>query len=332
MVIVSGLFTALSRLIGAVATSTLGWATILLFGRVPQARQRLLSVIALGSIVWLIAVLGVVLPVAGDLIVAAVPRPSFIAAGWIRLSLLAIALLLPAAIGAASMALSPEDERDGPAARFEQLLRGYPYTAVLALTIVFLAAWGIVRNVRALRSGWESVHVPMIVKPGRYEAVVDDLASALSGAGIELERRHASRWFVVPPRLLATVAGRGVKGLVPDELVAFKADELGILVYPSDVAVLGRKDLVARARDAIARCLTFADAYLTNGKETEQIEDRLRELSQRPTVGPADFKPIDAQLTSLAVPYDEWETLLRLRLQVEHEALVARHPRGGTSA
>ncbi len=329
MVIVSGLFTALSRLIGAVATSTLGWATILLFGRVPQARQRLLSLIALGSIVWLIAVLGIVLPVAGDLIVATVPRPSFIAAGWIRLSLLAIALLLPAAIGAASMALSPEDERDGPAARLEQLLRGYPYTAVLALTIVFLAVWSIVRNIRAMRSDWESVHVPMIVKPGRYEAVVDDLAAALAGAGLDLERRHASRWFVVPPRLLATVGGRGVKGLVPDELIAFRADELGILVYPSDVALLGRKDLVARARDAIARSLAFTDAYLTNGKETEQIEDRLRELARRKGVRPADFKPIDALLTTLAVPYDEWETLLRLRLQVEQEAVLGSSGSGG---
>jgi hypothetical protein len=329
MVIVSGLFTAFSRLIGAVATSTLGWATILLFGRVPQSRQRFLSLMALGSIVWLIAVFGVVLPAIGDVIVSAVPRPPLVDAGLIRWAMLLIALLLPAAMGAATMALSPEDERDGPAARLEQLLRGYPFTAVLAFTIVFLAAWAIVRNLQALRRDWESVHVPMIVKPGRYEAVVADLASALAEAGLDVERKRASRWFVVPPRLLATVAGRGVKGLVPDELVAFKGDELGILVYPSDVAVLGRKDLVARARDAIARSLTFADAYLTNGKETEQIEDRLREISRRPAVGPADFKPIDAQLTSLAVPYDEWETLLRLRLQVEHEALVGRRTSGG---
>ena len=329
MVIVSGLFTAFSRLIGSVATSTLGWATILLFGRVPQSRQTLLSLMALGSVVWLIAVVGVVLPAIGDVIVSAVPRPPFVDAGLIRWCMLLIALLLPAGMGAATMALSPEDERDGPRARIEQLLRGYPFTAVLALTIVFLAAWALVRNVRALQSHWESVHVPMIVKPGRYEAVVADLATALDEAGLAVERKRASRWFVVPPRLLAAVAGRGVNGLVPDELVGFKADELGILVYPSDVALLGREDLVVRARDAVARSLTFADAYLTAGKETEQVEDRLRELSQRKMVHPADFKPIDALLTTLVIPYDEWETLLRLRLQVEHEALVAPRSTSG---
>ena len=209
MVIVSGLFTAFSRLIGSVATSTLGWATILLFGRVPQSRQTLLSLMALGSVVWLIAVVGVVLPAIGDVIVSAVPRPPFVDAGLIRWSMLLIALLLPAAIGAATMALSPEDERDGPRARIEQLLRGYPFTAVLALTIVFLAAWAVVRNVRALQSHWESVHVPMIVKPGRYEAVVADLAIALDEAGLAVERKRASRWFVVPP---AAPRGRGRPG------------------------------------------------------------------------------------------------------------------------
>jgi hypothetical protein len=53
--------------------------------------------------------------------------------------------------------------------------------------------------------------------------------------------------------------------------------------------------------------------------ESEQIEDRLREISQKSSVTPKDFEPIDEQLTTLEVPYDEWETLYRLRLQVEQE-------------
>ncbi|HEY8819185.1 MAG TPA: hypothetical protein VIM25_10260 [Candidatus Limnocylindrales bacterium] len=33
----------------------------------------------------------------------------------------------------------------------------------------------------------------------------------------------------------------------------------------------------------------------------------------------ADFRPIDELLTTLDAPYDEWQTLYRLRLQVEQE-------------
>jgi hypothetical protein len=126
----------------------------------------------------------------------------------------------------------------------------------------------------------------------------------------------------VPPRLLGLVGGAAVRSLIPDELVEFDADDLGVLVYPSDVAILGRQELVARARAAVSRRLAFADAYLTTAKESEQVEDRLSEIFRRPSVSAGDFKPIDALLTTLVVPYDDWETLYRLRLQVEHEAGV----------
>lgn len=321
MVLLSGTFTILSRLVGAIAGKTLGWVVILLFGRVPQSRQHLLSSMALASIVWLIAVVAVLVPLANDLLVSAVPRPGFVQRDWIRLVLIGAALFLPAVVGATMSVLSPEDAPDGPLGRMGLVIRGYPFTAVLAGTIVFLAAWGIVRAVKSMRRGWQSVHIPMMVKPGRYEAVADDVASALARAGLDVTRRPASPWFVVPPRLLATVGG-GFGSLVPDELIGFGARDLSILVYPSDVAIVGRAELVARARSAVVRCLTFTDAYLTTARESEKIEDRLRELSRRPFVQSMDFEPIDALLTSLVVPSDEWETLFRLRLQVEHETLV----------
>ena len=85
------------------------------------------------------------------------------------------------------------------------------------------------------------------------------------------------------------------------------------------MALLGRKDLVSQPWAAVARRLTFAEAYLTSAKESEQIEDRLADISRQPMVSASDFRPIDELLTTLVAPYDEWETLYRLRLQVEQE-------------
>jgi hypothetical protein len=323
MILISGTFTLLSRLVGSIAGTTLGWAVILLFGRVPHARQRLLSFIALASIGWLVAVAALLLPAVWRLIVSAVPRVGFGSdvIGW---AILAAAVLLPAAVGAATTQLSAEDDPTRPVVRVGQVLRGYPFTMVLAVTIVFLAAWSIVRGARAAGRGWQSVHVPMIVKPHAYEGVVDDLAASLAAAGLEVTRSAASRWFVVLPHLLAVTGGLSAERTVPDRLYAFVGRDLQILVYPSDVAVMGEERSVAVARSATARRLAFSDAYLTTALESEQIEDRLRELGQRPFVQATDFQPIDAMLMSLPVPYDEWETLLRLRLQVEHEVLETR--------
>jgi hypothetical protein len=173
--------------------------------------------------------------------------------------------------------------------------------------------------VRSLAKRWEDAHVPAVIKPGRYEAVVADLETALDGAGLRVDRTRAPRMLSVPPRLLGAVGGPAVKGLVPDELVLLQRDGLEVLVYPSDIAMLGSKELIARSRAAIARRLTFTEAYLTTAKESQQIEDRLTEISRRRRAHPAEFAPLDEELGSLIVPYDEWETLYRLRLQVENE-------------
>jgi len=319
VVIFSGLFTGFGRLIGAVATMTVAWATILLFGRIPQSKQTLLSFITLGSLAWVAALAGVLVPTVGSFLLAAVPRAPFLEDVWLRWIMLGLAAFLPLAIGFATITFVAPEDRPVGRAHLTRLLLGYPYAAVYALTIISLAAWGLVRKIRSLQHGWDSVHIPMIVKAGRYDAVVADLESALHEADLAVDRKPASGWFEIPPRLLAAVGGKAVKDLIPTELVGFETDGLQIIVYPSDVALLGRKDLVAQARAAVARRLTSTDAYLTSAKESEQIEDRLSDIGRKSTVVAADFALIDELLTKLVAPYDEWETLYRLRLQVEQE-------------
>lgn len=60
--------------------------------------------------------------------------------------------------------------------------------------------------------------------------------------------------------------------------------------------------------------MTFAEAYLTSSKESEQIEDRLADVWRQPMVSASDFRPIDELLTTLVARHDQWETLYQLRL------------------
>ncbi|HZC33567.1 MAG TPA: hypothetical protein VE640_09810 [Candidatus Bathyarchaeia archaeon] len=319
MIIFSGLLTAFGRMIGAAATMTIAWATILLFGRIPQSKRTVLSFITLGSLAWVAALAGVVFPTIGSFFIAAVPRTDLIQISWLRIGMLFLAALLPLAIGFATVNFVEPKARPVGRDRYVEALRGYPYAATYAITIVFLAGWALSRKIRSMQRGWESAHIPMIVKPRRYEAVVADFETALRKADLPVTRKQGARGLKLPLWLLSSVGGEKVRGEVPAVLAVFEADDLNILVYPSDVALLGRADLVSAARAAIARRLAFADAYFTSTMESEQIEDRLREISKKPSVTPKDFEAIDEQLTTLEVPYDEWETLYRLRLQVEQE-------------
>lgn len=95
MAILASVFALAGRFLGRVLTMALGWATILLFGRIPQSKQLLLSGVTLGSLAWVVALIGVLLPDVGTFLVAAVPVPSFIREEWVRLAMLGAALVIP---------------------------------------------------------------------------------------------------------------------------------------------------------------------------------------------------------------------------------------------
>ena len=224
MAIIGGLFAALGRFAGKLVTMVLGWASVLLFGRVPQKKQSLLAMITLGSIAWVAALVGVIVPDVGAFLLAAIPRPEFIDELWIRLAMLAVAIVLPLVIGFLTILVLDEARRPKGLGLVVQVLRGYLYAPVLAVMLVVLAGIALWRKGTALARRWQDAHVAVIVKPGGYERVVRDLERALSDAGVGVHRAAAPAALTIPPKLVAAVGGAAVAALVPDELISLQGD------------------------------------------------------------------------------------------------------------
>jgi hypothetical protein len=328
MAIIGSVFAMVGRFAGRLLNSALGWATLLLFGKVEGRKQTILLVIALASLVWILTVVGVLVPDIGAFLLAFVPVPDGVAEDWVRLGMLALALLIPLLVGAAAIYVTQADRRPKGFGLLTGVLRGYPFTLVLALTIAILAGVSIARKARSLSKRWEDAHVPVVVKPGGYERVLDDLRGVLDRSGLPVRTRPAPSIISLPPRMLDAVAGRTLGSLVPDRLMMLTGHELEVLVYPSDVAISGSKVAMARARAAIAIELTEAPAYLTTSAEAQRIEDATAELAGRegerlpPTEWRRRLRELDPRIATLAVPFDEWETVYRQRLQVERDLLA----------
>jgi hypothetical protein len=97
-----------------------------------------------------------------------------------------------------------------------------------------------------------------------------------------------------------------------------------------DLLISGKPRLVARARAAMSSRLTTSAAHLTISAEAQAVEDRLAALARPTTASPdhpprfddaaaAEFAAIDEQLSTLEIPYEEWEVLYRQRLQVDRD-------------
>ena len=324
MAVLAPILAFIGRQLGRLIQMVFGWAAILLFGRVPQSKQMLLTGVTFGSVLWIVFIVGIALPDVGTFLVALVPAPDFVDEGLIRLVMLALAVLLPLGIGVAGYFLM--DDADRPTSvggKIVQVLRGYPYAAVLALVLLFLVIVAPLYKLRTIVKRWSDAHVPIVVKPGSYEEVAAELEAALDGAGLDLHRRRAPRPLEVPSRLLSTVGGASVRRLVPDRLLMLASGHLEVMLHPSDIAIAGTKDAVARARAAIADRLTETQAHLTTSEEAQEIEDAIRAAEKLPDVAAAGevLRELDERLARLLVPYEEWEVLYRQRLQLERDLL-----------
>ena len=318
-----------SRFASKVLTTALGWASTLLFGRVPASRQILLLGITFGSVIWMVMLAGFIVPDLGTFLLLLIPPQNIIPEGTIRLLMLVGVIVVPGIVGLVTLALTSKDERT-PRRALEAFARGYPLTILLAILLVFLALLAVYRKVNSVIRRRTDAHVPMVVKPGAYEQVADDLDRALTDAGFDLTPETAPATMSMPAKWLAAVAGRTSSSLVPDRMLRLRGADLDILIYPMDILISGKGDDVTRARAAMASRLTTSAAHLTVTAEAQAIEDRLTTLAGGtreegapvPTfdeTAAAEFASIDEALATIRIPYDEWEVLYRQRLQVERD-------------
>lgn len=317
MAIIASLFALVGRFVGRVLTTTLGWASVLLFGRVPQDRQIWLAVLTFGSLAWVALVAGVIIPDVGAIMLAAFPLPDWVPEDLVRLAMLVGAILLPVILGAVTLLLQDPEDRPGGVDLVKQLARGYALVPTLAVTLVLLAVAGTLRKVDSVIHRRQDAHIALVVRPGRYDALVDTLEQTLRDGGLVTSRGAGPSVLTVPAKALAAVGGGGIGRLVPDRLVELRGPHVKVSVYPADLAVTGSKDAVPKARALVARDVPSRDAWFTTSKEAQKLEDELAALEQAdPATREAKLPALDARLLDLEIDQETFEVLYRRRLQL----------------
>jgi hypothetical protein len=333
MTIIVSIFGVAGRFAGDLLMTALGWASSLLFGRVPRAHQIFLVLMMAFSLLWAVLLLGLLVPSVAGFLLSATPHPRFIDNAWLGLALLLGVIVLPLLVGLAGYLVPADGERPGGISVVRDILRGYLLAPLISGLLIFLAGVGMVRKLRSRRHGWSDIHVPIVLRPGGYDQVVQDLGDTLAIAGLPATAREAPWVLTLPARLLTAVASDNVRKLRPDRLIELSAPTLRIGVYPSDIAISGPTKDRVRARAAILSRLATTAAHLTTSAEAQAVEDRIGKVTTaRTATGDgasgvhAAFAAIDASLLDLAVPTDEWDILYRLRLEIERDLLIGARP------
>jgi hypothetical protein len=309
MLPIGALFAFVGRQVGRLIQLAFNWATLVLFGQVAKDKQLFLSLMALFALVWPIAALGVAVPSVGSFLLGFVTVPPWLDL-WVRIGMLLLAILAPLVVGFFAIKLRDQTPRGLGFVR--ALFAGYPNALALAVVLLWLMVMTPIMKLISVAHRHESAHIPISVKPGGYDTVVDDLRAALERAGLVVRHTFAPWPLTLPGRVLALVGGAGVRALVPQQLSQLRAKDFVMTIHPMDLALSGKTRALARARAALVRELTFTQAYQTWTKEAHELEDALLDASE----GRVELAAIGSRLDQIDLPFEEWEILYRMLLQV----------------
>ena len=339
MAVLGPVFALIGRFVGKLLNALFGWATVTMFGRVPEGRQVHVSVIAFGSVIWMVVLLGIAFPSFGTVVLGFVPIPDFVDPDWVRLAMLGAAVIVPLIVGVVSvLMLTAEQRPKGAGATFKAVLKGYPYTLGLALSLLLLLVFVPFMKIGPILRRQQSQHVPVLVEAEGYAAVVDHIQEALRDAGWKTHREQASWMLRLPTRILTTLAAGAIEKMVAENMTTLKGNRLQVMLHPADLVIVAPKGTVRRVRSLLAEELAFSEAHLTWTKTANEIEDRLTAISRRVADRPgtaqaawAELGQIKEDLRQAEIPFEEWEVLFRNELLVERSVVRAEYSAPGAT-
>ena len=114
MTMLVSIFGVAGRFAGDLLTTALGWASSLLFGRVPQKHHMYVIGMMALSFLWLLFLIALLVPAAANLLVTTTPHPRSINS-WIGVALLVGVVAFPALVGLLGHLVPADGQRGGVA-------------------------------------------------------------------------------------------------------------------------------------------------------------------------------------------------------------------------
>ncbi|MGE5414968.1 MAG: hypothetical protein ACM3NW_12385, partial [Syntrophomonadaceae bacterium] len=291
-----------------------GWATLALFGEVPEDEKTLLTATVGAAALWPFLVTGTVFPRQAALFLTVVPVPKGTPEEVVRIVWIVLTVAVPLGVG---WALSRR--RAAAIPRWKSVFMGFP--AALGIGLAFLVACVAVpaRKLAALARGRKDEHVPLAIEPEDYSKTVARLRQALDRAGIRLSPREPPWATRVLGRILHAFAGGVLGTYLPKRLQFLWSPQVELTFYPNGVRVSGTEGHTSRAHALLAESATSSPALQCMSADGQKAEKRLKALWARREEGGSLDAAIQREARRLAaasLDYDDWQILYRELLQV----------------
>jgi len=323
--LLQALISYLGKSAGKALNAIFGWAVTALFGSVSPTEQTLLSAVVAAAAAWPILVLGVIVPKIALVVAAFVPLGKSVPGLWLRLVWIGLAFLVPFVVGIVLARRGSREHMDEPA--WKRLLRGFPVTLALALSFFLMLVVAPILRIATVLRRREVVRIPAVMEKAIAAASMEALARELEQDGISLQPHKAPWYQQAPAKILLRIGGKPFAAMASEHIEYRRNEELEVTVLPHETVLRGVPARVGQARALCAEVYGPRPILQTFSAQARDLETHAKRVwsiyceqpraHRRSQALGGRVMELSAQLSGLNLPWDEWQVLYRLLLQVD---------------
>ena len=325
MAILQALLALVTRSAGKILNAIFGWAVHALFGKTASRDETLLSALVAAAAAWPLLVAGIIAPKVAAFVLAFVPLPSSVPSWAVRIVWTVLALAVPVTLGLTLAARSSGAMRRDP--MWKRILRGFPLTLGLAAAfLVMFVTVPILRLISLIRRQ-KSADIPLVTDADAYHHTAARVVEALNSHGFELHAAEPGWWTKAPTRILSVLGGKAFAGFVPERIEYYEGSSISLSFYTSGILLRGKGQRLTWAHGLIIETSAQSPGLQTFAPKAQEVERKLRDIwrafeadktpQTQDSYLVASVQDLARRLSSLDVPYDDWQALYRQLLQLE---------------
>jgi putative superfamily III holin-X len=331
--ILQAIFRLISRSAGSAINAMFGWSVIALFGQTTAKEQTTLSALVAAAAAWPLLLIGVAFPKVALLVIAFVPVAKSVPPFWLRIVWVALAVLVPLVVGIVVAARGSDEHLPEP--WWKRLARGFPITLALATSFLLMMVVAPVLKLASVMRGRLIVRLPALMDKGATAEAAQALVASLEGHGMRLVKAKPPWHMTAPSRILLTIGGKAFASMASPDVEFYKSPEFSLAVLPNETILNGKPELVGRAHAFSTEVYAPRRVIQTFSPDARELEANIQRLwsiyreqphaHRESHILRTRLAEVAAELTTLNVPWDEYQTIYRLLLQLDR-ALSGKPP------
>lgn len=325
MAILQALISYIFKSAGKALNAIFGWAVVALFGQTSQREQTILSVVVAAAAAWPLLLLGVIVPKVALLVLAFVPLAKSVPSMWLRIVWIALALTVPIVVGIVVAKRGSQERLPEPG--WKKLLRGFPITLALALAFLMMMIVAPLLRLATVLRRREVVRMPALMDRKFTAETMAALAEALERHGIVLRKADAPWHMTAPSKIMLKIGGAAFASMANEHVEYRKNDDLAVAVLANETVLRGQPGLVARAHALCAEIYGPRPIMQTFNPVSRDLEQQIKRVwsiyceqpraHRRAAALTARVGEIARDLSNSNLPWDEWQTVYRMLLQLD---------------